>query len=99
MILACFETIFYTEFSQEYYIFVFFNRISDYHEDQSAGSEILEKHFNKKWINESIWNLYLRLRKLAIPELVIVVYSTVEFPRIFFHYYNFNSAGTTWVKV
>ena len=46
MILTYFESIFRTEFSQGYQIFVFFNWISDYHEDQfqksSAGSEILE---------------------------------------------------------
>ena len=55
--LTYFESIFHTKFSQGYQIFVFSNRISDYHEDMfpksSAGSEILEKHFNKKLINRS----------------------------------------------
>ena len=57
MIFTYFESIFHTEFNHGYLIFVFFNWISDYHEDQfqksSAGSEILEKHFNNL-INESI---------------------------------------------
>ena len=44
LILTYFESIFQTEFSQGYEIFVLFNRISGYYEDQfqksSAGSEI-----------------------------------------------------------